>query len=218
MALQHERWIHLVLGPVGWTCLKFLAISDVKFCWPSGPQTFFTQGYLGILEETKCPARTNIWRLCFPPAGTFIGRREIYAKWIQMGPYQNPPNQIRSLMLILKICENTLESACYVGSFYCRCLCCQIIFASVGYPSIKSLLWWNCSYSMIEHAWWNYIYVFQEHVQKRFSWLLDPPCLLLKAEKKLHNAAESESKCDWGTYNGPCSQQYTSGAKWSKGL
>lgn len=90
-------------------------------------------------------------------------------------------------------------------------------FASVGYPSNKkpAVMKLQLQY---DRTWWNYIYVFQEHVQKRFSWLLDPPCLLLKAEKKLHNAAESESKCDWGTYNGPCSQQYTSGAKWSKGL
>ena len=90
-------------------------------------------------------------------------------------------------------------------------------FASVGYPSNKkpAVMKLQLQY---DRTWWNYIYVFQEHVQKRFSWLLDPPCLLLKAEKKLHNAAESESKCDWGTYNGSCSQQYTSGAKWSKGL
>ena len=83
-------------------CPIFLAIWASNFLQVL---SWDTSGYfLGTLEETKCPARTNIGRLCFPPADTFIGHREIYAKWIQMKflPYQNMQNQITSLMLMVK--------------------------------------------------------------------------------------------------------------------
>ncbi len=183
MALQHERWTHPVLVEHASSFLQFRMsnfFSHLGLKLSSG----VILGYFGLLSW-------DTWGNQVPGSNkhrTIVFSTSWHFHRTPRNLCQMDPNEISAISEYAKsdhIPDAHGEISCYVGSFCRRCLCCQIMLhllatrdkhKEISNPSIKSLLWWNCCYSMMEHDGSTYEYsLFQLHVQKHFSWLFRLP-------------------------------------------